>query len=168
MVIERSDKVYENWRQATEKFDYFVLGLTGALCAYISQQYEPSKIGLNPGTLELTALLIFVFAAIVGFKRIEKTMALSRLNHRCLRAKEERGSLMAAGPGTLMNEATGDVFSQDKVQELIQEKSIQIPILNQQIEKVGDAAWRAYHLRNWAILIGFLVLMIAKVWFAYV
>ncbi len=168
MTIERSDKVYESWRQASEKFDYFVLGLTGALCAYISQQYVPSKLSINPGTLELLALLILVFAAIVGFFRIEKTMVLSRLNHQYLRAKEERGSLMSAGPGTLMNHATGDVFTPDKVQELIQEKSIQIPIMHSHIEQVGDTAQRAYHVRNWSILIGFLMLLVAKVWSAYV
>lgn len=168
MSVERSDKVYESWRQAVEKFDYFVLGLTGALCAYISQKYVPSKIAVNPGTLELVALLVLVFAAIVGFLRIEKTMTLASLNHQYLRAKEERGSLISAGPGTLMNQATGDVFTPDRVQELIQEKTTQIPIMQRHIEKVGEAAQRAYCFRNWAILAGFIMLLSAKVWSAYV
>ncbi|MEZ5706341.1 MAG: hypothetical protein R3E56_14345 [Burkholderiaceae bacterium] len=44
MPTERSDKVYETYRQAVEKFDYFILGVTGALCAYISQVYKLAQV----------------------------------------------------------------------------------------------------------------------------
>ena len=41
MSTERSDKVHENWWQAAEKFDYFILGVTGALCAYTHRCISP-------------------------------------------------------------------------------------------------------------------------------
>ena len=148
MTIERSDKLYESWRQATEKFDYFMLGLTGAICAYIAQKYVPSKLGLNPGTLELGALLLLVFAAVSGFIRIEKTMALTHLNHQWLRAKEEKGSLIASGPGPVMNEATGDVFSPEMKKQLIVEKSRTIPAIKRKIESTGSQSTFAYRARN--------------------
>ena len=35
MHNERSDKVHENWRQAAERFDYFILGVTGEKTVFI-------------------------------------------------------------------------------------------------------------------------------------
>lgn len=168
MTTERSDKIYDGWRQAADKFDYFVLGVTGALCAYISQQYKPTKIGLNPGTLELAALIILVAAAVAGFKRIEKTMLLSRVNHKWLRTKEERGALMAAGSGALFNQGTGDIYSPDMVPQLIRSKTEAIPILAAQIAHIGGQAELFYGVRNWLIFVGFCALVASKVWLAYV
>ena len=169
MTTERSDKVFDNWRQATEKFDYFVLGVTGALCAYISQAYKPTKLGFNPDTLELLALILLVCSAIVGFRRIERSIEVTLLNHRLLRANEERGVLVSkAQSGPLVNESTGDILSPQMVQQHIQEISAAMPKLRNQVDLASAAASRAYHTRNWLILVGFGVLMFAKVWSAYV
>lgn len=67
MTTERSDKLYVNWRASTEKFDYFMLGVICALCAFIAQGYKPSRLGLNAITLELIALLILVLSVVAGF-----------------------------------------------------------------------------------------------------
>jgi hypothetical protein len=169
MTTERSDKVFDSWRQAAEKFDYFILGVTGALCAYISQVYKPARLGLNPDTLELLALILLVCSAIVGFRRIERSIEVTLLNHRLLRTNEERGALVSkAQSGPLVNESTGDILSPQMVQQHIQEISAAIPNLRIQAERASTAASRAYHLRNWLILIGFGALMYAKVWSAYV
>ena len=84
MSTARSDGVYEKWRESTEKFDYFILGVLGALCAYISQTYKAERLGLNPGTLDLLALLVLVLAAVFGFRRIEAVNQGSLINHRIL------------------------------------------------------------------------------------
>lgn len=168
MTIERSDKIHADWRQAAEKFDYFVLGVTGALCAYISQKYEPEKIGFNSGTLELIALVILVAASIVGFRRIEKTIQLTLVNHRLLRAKEEKGSLISEGPGPLLNQATGDIFSPEMIQTMIRLKTTEIPLIAKEAEQLSSQALFAFKARNYLILIGFCMLVFAKVFSAYV
>jgi len=33
-MSEFTTKTYEYWREASQRFDYFVTGITGALCAY--------------------------------------------------------------------------------------------------------------------------------------
>jgi hypothetical protein len=43
MAIERSDKLFEASRDAQQKFDYFVLGIIGALCAFIGQSFKPEE-----------------------------------------------------------------------------------------------------------------------------
>lgn len=169
MPTERSDKVYESWRQAVEKFDYFILGVTGALCAYISQVYKPAQVDLNPGTLELLALLLLVAAAVAGFRRVESTILVTSLNHRYLRAQEERGVLISkANGGHLINESTGDILSPDMVAHQIQVATELIPALRTQLESARNAAERSYGLRNALLFVGFSALVAAKVWSAYV
>jgi len=168
MPTERSDKVYETWRQAVEKFDYFILGITGALCAYISQVYKPAQIGLNPGTLELLALLLLVASAVAGFRRVESTIHVTSLNHRYLRAQEERGVLVSKSGGHLINESTGDILSPDMVAHQIQVATEAIPRLRTQLESARNAAERSYGIRNGLLFVGFSALVAAKVWSAYV
>ena len=91
MTTERSDKLRTTWRDSTEKFDYFILGVTGALCAFISQTYKPAKIGVNAGTLEVVALLILVLAVVASFRRLEKSLLTTATNHQELHAYEARG-----------------------------------------------------------------------------
>lgn len=169
MSTERSDKVYETWRQAVEKFDYFILGVTGALCAYISQVYKPSQIGLNPGTLELLALLLLVASAVAGFRRVESTIQVTSLNHRYLRAQEERGVLISrANGGHLINESTGDILSPEVVAHQVQLATEAIPALRTQLESARNAAESSYSTRNGLLFVGFSALVAAKVWSAYV
>lgn len=169
MTTERSDKVFESWRQAAEKFDYFILGVTGALCAYISQVYKPAKLGLNPASLELFALVLLVGSAVAGFRRIENTIQVTSLNHRLLRANEERGILVSkASNGALINESTGDILSPHMVVQHIDTVTQSIPELRQQLKIARSAAEYSYRVRNALLFVGFSILVIAKVWSAYI
>lgn len=98
MATDRSDRLHADWRTSTEKFDYFILGVVCAICAFIAQGYKPAKLGINPATLELVALLIFVLAVVTGFRRIEQTLLVTALNQRQLRAFEARGGMIAKMP----------------------------------------------------------------------
>jgi hypothetical protein len=168
MSTERSDKLHENYQQAVEKFDYFVLAVTGALCTYISQVYKPAKIDVNPATLELLSLLLLVGAAVAGFRRVERTIQVTILNHRYLRTQEEKGALSAkANGGHLINESTGEIFSPGSVSQRIEEMSRSIPIIRTKLEAAISAAERSYKTRNALLFIGFCSLVASKVWSAY-
>ncbi len=169
MTTERSDRVYEKWHQATERFDYFILGVNGALCAYISQTYKPEKLGINPGTVELLALLLLILAAIAGFRRIERTIQATLLNHQLLRKQEQKGSLVAkSGVCTLVNESTGDILSPPEIAKNIENLSNIAQEIYDKIRKVKSSAYRWYHIRNWLLFLGFSALLGAKVYSAYV
>jgi hypothetical protein len=66
--------------EAASKLDYFILGVTLAICAYLAQTNPYGKIGLNTETLLLVTLFVFAFSAIFGFKRLESAIKSSRLN----------------------------------------------------------------------------------------
>ncbi|WP_428825194.1 hypothetical protein ACLIKD_11675 [Azonexus sp. IMCC34842] len=169
MSTARSDGVYEKWRESTEKFDYFILGVLGALCAYISQTYKAERLGLNPGTLDLLALLVLVLAAVFGFRRIEAVNQGTLINHRVLHAYERRGVLASVTQnGSGINTQTGETYTPEYA-------ASQIPLLSKQIEQLKPQLQAAqkrtlihYQLRNGCTLVGFLMLLSAKLYSAYV
>lgn len=170
MATDRSDKLHADWRASTEKFDYFVLGVVGAICAFIAQGYRPTRLGLNPSTLELVALLGLVLAVIAGFRRIEQTLLVTALNQRELHANEARGGMitkMQVG-GTLINEATGQFFNQEQAAKRVAQLARTIEETRPDLETAKVSALRQYKRRNALTLIGFLLLLVARVWSAYV
>ncbi|AZC94219.1 hypothetical protein [Pseudomonas chlororaphis] len=66
--------------EAASKLDYFILGVTLAICAYLAQTNPYAQLGVNKETFLLGSLLVFAASAICGFKRIESTIAAIRIN----------------------------------------------------------------------------------------
>ena len=82
-----ADTVLEAHKQhsdAKDKFDHLILAILVAIIAYFAKGIDLKPIGLNPETIYLTSLLMFIFATIAGFKRLEYTMEMYRLNHKYL------------------------------------------------------------------------------------
>ncbi len=169
MATERSDKAYGYWRDASEKFDYFVLGLTGALAAFIGQSYKPSRLGLNASAVELLALALIVLAAIFGFKRVEANVTLLREQTKRLYGEESRGSLLSAATtgSPALNTSTGDVLSSGQLLELAEVHQRGVAKLRQTIEQLNERSAFYYHWRNRALLAGFAVLVAGKLVSAY-
>lgn len=168
MTTERSDKLFEASRDAQVKFDYFVLGVVGALCAFIGQSFVPSRLGWNHGTMELTSLLMFVGAAIAGFRRIESTNKLMRMNSQYLRMQEEKGALVPNLGSPAINHATGEIYTPDQIATKVAALADVLPTFRVDIDKVGKTTLLTYKARNWLLLVGFLMLLASKVWSAYV
>ena len=66
--------------EAATKFDYFILGVTLAICAYLAQTNPYAPLDTNKETFLLGSLLVFAASAICGFKRIESSIAMLRMN----------------------------------------------------------------------------------------
>jgi len=169
MSTERSDSVLNYYRSASEKFDYFVTGLTGALCAYISQTFTPERISVSPASLELVALLTLIASVVAGFKRIEVSLVTARYNAHTLRLQEQRGQLVSKlGSFPLVNSATGEILDPATVQNKLQLISEVLPEFEKSSAENAEASGRWYHTRNWLLMAGFLMLVAARVWHAYI
>jgi hypothetical protein len=168
MTTERSDALYKSWRESTEKFDYFMLGILGALCAYLTQGYKPDRIGLNPGTVEFVALLVLVLAAVLGFRRIEATNQATIINQRVLHANERRGVLTAImHNGPKFNIQTGQSYSPEYAASQMPVLNSQIQSLEAQLERAEGKAFVSYRGRNVLTLVGFMLLLAGKIYSAY-
>lgn len=74
--------------EAASKLDYFILGVTLAICAYLAQTNPYAQLGVNKETFLLGSLLVFAASAICGFKRIESTISAMLSNATILEEKD--------------------------------------------------------------------------------
>src|ERR1035437_185974 len=91
MAESKSLLVYAGVRDAQQKYDYFIAGVTGALFAYIAQTYTPRRIELNPSVFEPLALVFLALSFYLALRRIENTTLIGMLNHQQLDANEKAG-----------------------------------------------------------------------------
>ena len=168
MSTERNDSIHNYWGQSSEKFDYFITGATGALCAYLFQTFQPAKIYFSPDTLELLSLLILIATVFAGFKRIENIVETYRHNHISLYLSEYIGQLVSNYDGRpLINEATGETMSPEQVEAKIEAlKHIYTEVRND-ADSRANAAGKWYKCRNRLLATSLLLLVASKIWVAY-
>jgi hypothetical protein len=165
---KRSLIAYENYRDATQRFEYFLTGLIGALCAYIANSYSPVKINFNRGTLELLSLLVLCLSFYFSIQRQLGIIMISRLSTRKLHLLEKKGGLMEkSGEPIILNIETGDILDSSEVLKEIQNADINIPKLKKIMDDKNKEINRYYKLRFFFLYIGFILLIASKVWSAY-
>lgn len=73
---EQIERITASYNEASHKLDYFILGVTLAICAYLAQTNPYGQFGPNKETFLLCSLLVFAASAVCGFKRIENTISI--------------------------------------------------------------------------------------------
>src|SRR6266496_1472067 len=56
MSEKRSLIAFEHYREGEQRFEYFITGVSTALCAYIGQTLQPQNFGFNSYTLEVLSV----------------------------------------------------------------------------------------------------------------
>src|SRR5215510_10178260 len=84
-----------------ERFEYFIVGVSLALCAYVGFTLHPEKLTfLSTYTIKVVSLALLIVSAGIGLKRIESLIQNNRLNGQLLDAIEKRGAVMVATPNS--------------------------------------------------------------------
>lgn len=168
---ERSDKAWLAYREAAEKLDYFLVGLSAALAGYLGQQISLNRIGFNGPTAELVSVILFGLSMVAGIRRIEWMVAGLAKNQEMLRHGESAGSLVkVAGEAqtpTLVNVGTGDVFSRGNALTRAQLHRQVVDKLEDSVDRAYARARRAYHWRNRFFYAGVACLVVARILEAY-
>lgn len=169
MAEERSLIAVERAHQGSQRFDYFVLGVSIALCAYIGQTISPQKLGWSPNSLEVASVIFLIISAFCGFKRIEARIRMDELNHEILDAYEKRGRLVSHGVTgrPFINQSTGDVLGPSELQEKKADIEKALPRFHADLAKVHERSENLYRWRNRLLAVGFIGLFLAKVLLPY-
>jgi hypothetical protein len=69
-------RLQDSWFKASEKFDYFSVTASAAICAFFVKDLRLEKLGVNPATLELTGLLLMVGAMAFALRRIQTRLLI--------------------------------------------------------------------------------------------
>jgi len=168
MAGERSVAVFIQAHESQQKFDYFVTGLTGALCGFIAERYTASRLGVNASTLELVSICILLVSFWFGFRRLQFGTLINQLNAHMLDVLEKRGTLATSVEGApVANASTGDIYLPEMVRALVRKYGKDAKDIEKALEDTNSSAETAYHWRNRCLVAGFVVLLVAKVLRAY-
>jgi hypothetical protein len=85
---EKSFELFQKEHAATEKFDYFMTTVAGALFAYIGQHYQPQKFDSPFSFILPAALICLTLSFVCGLLVIKFTIAVTGLNKEFQAAKE--------------------------------------------------------------------------------
>lgn len=177
MAEERSMTLYCQVSEAEQKFEYFLTGLIGALCGYVGQNFVSAKLGLNPSTIELVAILILVVSFCCSMWCILLHTTIKGLNADALHINETKQKLIVEsklgqprGPtdnNLVRDNSTGKVIHISQVAEGVEQMSK----LEQEIMKrigVSQIITRGVRFcRAFFLVVGFLTLLSSRVFKAY-
>ena len=164
MATDRSDTLYFSWREAQDKFDYFTTGAALALLGYIVPNLEPARLGAELTTwIEVAAATALLVSAYAGMKRIEAGITTLGANYAKLRAHESAGALSGAAMsgGSLINKSTGEVLSAAQAMNYASGHFAQAAAVDDDLRKWAAKAEFWYKIRNWFIVLGLLLLILA-------
>ena len=167
MSETRSLAAIQRHTEAAQKFDYYITGLTAALCAYVAQNGGHQKVArpFGPEALESAALLVLFLALVAGFKRIEWTIVTLGINHEWLHALEGRGATASAlqeGGGRTGVTESGDIVSPLEATQKYEALSQRALGIQKKLDDAAAQAGRWYKWRNRLLLTGFLILVAAR------
>lgn len=170
MSTDRSDTVYGYWREASEKFDYFVTGLALALVGYLGADMNSVRIGVTPEGMQAIAAVLLLLSAGAGLKRLEVSVAIYKIMHMRLYSEESAGAIgaAAAGGGTLYNASTGAYVSPEHAAYQYHYHRAGVQVTKEQLDGLVASATRWYSVRNGFLMAGLVVLVSSRVLPAYI
>ncbi|RJQ59619.1 MAG: hypothetical protein C4517_12545 [Stygiobacter sp.] len=166
---ERSLIAYEQYKDSMQRFEYFITGVIGALCAFIAQSFTPHRIGFNPSTIEFLSLIVLLLSFFFSLKRMESISNLFRLLHKKLHASECKGQLVLNIDKTpFVNAQSGEQYNSPiEVQLEIEAINKALPKISSEIDLTNSKVGRFYTYRNYSFYFGVILLIYSKILFAY-
>ena len=171
MVTERSDKLWEQLRQSTEKYDYFITGLSAALTAFVTQGLPDARMAWNAESMEVAAAISLCIAVAAALDRIRYLIAVTGANYQHLVNLEGRGRLASLlvkdGGAHLINESTGDMLSPADAHAELAERDLAIAKIRPALRRFQRRSEFAYKVRDFALVLGLALYVGARTWRAY-
>jgi hypothetical protein len=129
MVNGRLQIKEQSYRSASRAVDYFVVGLTSVLFLATALTFE---VGRRPvfAVLDMTAIVFFALAVIVGLKKLEYSVAVIGADYSI--------ALTEANPSNLT----------------VRESTAVLRDLNETVETLTNRASIVHRLRNWFLVLG--------------
>ena len=165
-MSEKADEVFGLSHKSSEKFDYFLCSVSGALFAYIAQTFTPQRLDNPFSALQTASLLFLAISFYAGIRRIQYRNAMIRENHVMLANAEHASKLteLLSNPGdSFRNKRTGKNEDRQTVQN---QHQVYVDASNRAaatLQFVRTRAKRHGKAQVVFLLVGFLTIFSAKV-----
>lgn len=164
---QRSLIEFAQYRESLRRFEYFIVAVSLALCAYVGHTLHAEKFTfLSAYTIEAVSLGLLILSTGTGLRRIQSLIQISRWNGHLLDAIEKRGAVMVEKPnseGLIVVKYPGRLLTIEGAANWVGELNDRIPVLHHMIEKETTRADSLYKWRNRLLLIGVCGLVLSKV-----
>lgn len=160
-MSEATNLLFLHTREAAQRFEYFLLGISLALCAYIGQSVKPEKLGFSAYTVEILSIAVLIASIVAGFKRVEAMIATSSLNHDVVDLQLKRAKLVKREP--MFDEGTGAALNDFERDFAISEMSKVLKEKTRKMEEAVARGHRCYWWRKLLLAVAFGGLFAAKI-----
>ncbi len=165
---ERSLKQYDYYQDAVQRYDYFLTGLIGAVFTYNLQNLSPEKFNFSPYSLQIISLICFLAGFLLSIFRLKRMERIYFLNFINLHNSEMKGKLTNdISKPFVLNLETGDILSNEQIQQQINEITKTSPNIIKEMDKERAKTKKYYKIREYLLILGFVLLVIAKIWNSY-
>jgi hypothetical protein len=159
---------WEHWRESSEKLDYFILGTSSALTAYIGQHRPKAILGFNAGSSEVASVVVLALSVVAGVgrhrARVASLGAQQYLHDAMSIAGQMRTMLQTGGGRPLIDRNSGRTYTAAEATQRIEREDKRIAAARARSERWKRRAERAYNWRDWLLVAGVLFYAAAKVW----
>ena len=107
------DNAYSNYLEASQRFDYFVAGISIAIVGYLGSRFTATPIGWNASTVELASLISLLASAFSGLKRVQTIVYLLKSTQQHIREVDSAAAFTEAATAgqTAIDYAAGQALS---------------------------------------------------------
>jgi hypothetical protein len=158
-------EIYRRGSESSEKFDYFVCGIAGALFAYIAKNYSPDNFRHLVSFLELVALFSLAVSFYFGLKRLEMFNAITHINHDLVSLEEKAVSIVKAlreRPESYLD-LTGQVYDRKTLETMHQDTLKNREKIAALLPEAVSRSKKYYNRRDTLLIFGFASIVLAKI-----
>ena len=166
----KSFELFSKEHAASEKFDYFMCSVAGALFAYIGQNYTPHKLDGWPYYLTPAALLCLTLSFAFGLWIICLSKKVTRMNKEVLLRIEENVAIQEGlnkGWSSLTDLKTAQTITREQANALIKQNVTDAEMLREAAMADINFADTVELFRNWLLALTFLLILAEKVFKPY-
>jgi hypothetical protein len=148
--MSAEESMYDHWKEAVQKFDYYVVGIVGTGLILLLRDLKIESIGFHSDFIRALGIFALLVSFIAGMLRLEKFHMLMRFEHEKLKRSRYRDAVKA-GNSDIVREST-------EIEALEKKLDSNHIVLQEALTGLGRTMNRAYSVRNWALLTGLLLL----------
>lgn|ERR1039457_602825 len=160
-----TETIYSHARDSAQRFEYFLLGISVGLCAFVGQTVKPERFGLSPYTFQIAFLIVLIVSVVAGFRRVELMIATAGINHEIVVLQGRMARFVKREPTVDVN--TGELATDWAMDFQIGEIRKQLPTWEKRLHQILASEPRWYLCQKWCLAIGFTGLIVARSLSAY-
>ncbi|WP_416307257.1 hypothetical protein [Neptunicella sp. SCSIO 80796] len=157
-------EAWKNVKQTQQKYDYFIVGLSSTLFAYLGSKFTPGALSFSQNSFELAALTCFLVSILFGIFRLESDIAIQSTDYKKTQAQERLDVVnkIINLPYRNIDLDSGNEITDSEAKEHQRILKEFVTKSTRGLDKLGGRYKFYFKVRNIALFLGFISLVLSK------